>query len=327
MRFFPLLLLLAFALPACDSGGDDGDDPGQQPPSDVNTLTQTLGIANATRIAGPAPTPSASAAAPDIDNGAAELVVGPGGTVTVSFSVDGASSRLARGGSPLAGFFLQLTGADSYIDAPLAQFTDGVGSFQFDLPAGTAEGDFEINYCVYTDDDDDGEADLISNVISTGIQIDGDAGDAGSFGLGSSSVSLQGGGGFSGSAYSYASGGQLIVWMFDGTPEQYGDDATRAFYFVLDGVSSTGTYALGGEQSNAAFYLDYTNEQNPTFLLASAGTVRVTSFGNRVAGTFDVSGTDLGSGGGSRSVTGSFDAVRNVGEIPTTPARGALIFD
>ena len=322
MRRFPLLLLLAFALPACDSGGGDGPD--EPTPSDVNALTQALGIAGATRIAGAAPTPSASAAAPDIDNGAAQLVVGPGGTVTVSFSVDGA--RLARGGSPLAGFFLQLTGADSYIDAPLAQFTGGVGSFQFDLPAGTAEGDFEINYCVYTDDDDDGEADLISNVISTGVQIDGDAGDAGSFGLGSSVVNVQGAGRFSGSAYSYAFGGeQLAVWMFDGTPEQYGEDATRAFYFALDGVGSTGSYSLGGDDgSNVAFYLDFADEQNPTYLIATSGSVQITSFGDRVAGTFDVSGTDLGSGGGSRSVTGSFEAVRNVGEIPTAPARGAL---
>ena len=319
MRRFPLLVLLALALPACDSGGDDGGDPGQPPPSDVNALTQALGIAGATRIAGPAPTPSASAAAPDIDNGAAELVVGPGGTVTVSFSVDGASSRLARGGSPLAGFFLQLTGADSYIDAPLAQFTDGVGSFQFDLPAGTAEGDFEINYCVYTDDDGDGTADLISNVISTGIQVDGEAGDAGSFGLGSSVVNVQGGGGFSGSAYSYAFGDQLVVIMVDGTLEDYGDESRRAFYFGLQGVDRAGTYAIGGaEGANVALYFDDLDQQNPTYLIASSGSVQVTSFGDRVAGTFDVTGSDF-LGGGSRSITGSFEAVRNIGDQPRRP--------
>ena len=311
MRRFPLYLLLTLALPACDSGGDgDGDGDGLNP-SDANALTQALAIAGASQIDGNAPAPSASADAPDIANGASLLTVGPGGTATVSFSVDGAAS--------LVGFFLQVTGADAYIDAPLTQLSGGIGTFQFDLPAGTDEGDFELNYCVYTDSDGDGEPDFISNVLSTDVEIDDAAGDAGSFGLGSSSVSLQGGGGFSGSAYSYAIGGDLVVILVDGTLEQYGEDATRAFYLSLEGVDGTGTYSLGGdEQANVAVYLDYTDEQNPDFLIATSGSVRVTSFGDRVAGTFSAEGVDF-AGGGSRSISGSFEAVRNVGDIPAEP--------
>ena len=324
MRRLPLLLLLsAFALPACDSSDGDGSDG--LDPADADALTQALAIAGAARIDGSAPAPSTDPDAPDIANAASALTLGPGGTATVSFSVDGADG--------LAGFFLQLTGADAYIDAPLAQFDpgSGIGTFQFDLPAGVDEGGFELNYCVYTDDDDDGEPDLISNVLSTDVDVQNGAGDAGSYGLGTSQVSLQGGGGFAGSAYSFLQGDQLTVVMVDGTLDEYSNNASRGFYFVIDGVDGTGTYAfddLDDEQYNLAYYIDYRDQQNFDFLVSTGGSVRLTSFGDRVAGTFDVQGTPfLGGGGGARTITGSFEAVRNVGDVPDAPVADGPVAD
>ena len=324
MRRFPLLLLAsALALPACDSGGGDGPDG--LDPADADALTQALAIDGAQRIDGNAPAPSPDPAAPAIANAVSALTLGPGRTATVSFSVDGA-------GAP-AGFFLQLTGAASYVDAPLAQFdaSSGVATFAFDLPAGVGEGGFEVNYCVYTDDDDDGEPDLISNVLSTDVGVQDGAGDAGSYGLGTSRVSLQGGGGFSGSAYSFLQGDQLTVVMIDGTLDAYDDEVRRAFYFIIDGVDGTGTYAfdeLDSEAYNLAYYIDYTDQQNIDFLASVGGSVRLTSFGARVAGTFDIEGTDfLGTGGGTRSITGSFEAVRDVGDVPDAPVSARPVAD
>ena len=308
-RFLPLLAL-ALALPACDSSDGDGSDG--LDPADADALTQALAIAGAARIDGSAPAPSTDPDAPDIANAASALTLGPGGTATVSFSVDGADG--------LAGFFLQLTGADAYIDAPLAQFDpgSGIGTFQFDLPAGVDEGGFELNYCVYTDDDDDGEPDLISNVLSTDVDVQNGAGDAGSTGLGTSTVSI-GGEAFAGSAYAYQVGGQLALYLFDGDPGTYAAGAGRAAYFSLTGADGTGAYAVDGQQ-NAAVYLDYRQGQPRQFLIGSGGTVTLDQVTGRLVGSFDVSGTDLAGGGGSFS--GSFDAVLNVGQVPTVPGGG-----
>jgi hypothetical protein len=220
----------------------------------------------------------------------------------------------------LAGFFLQVTGADGYIDAPLSAFSGGVGSFAFDVPAGVGPGDFEVNYCVYTDDDEDGEADLISNVISTGIEVAAGAGDAGSTGLGSSTVTVAGET-FAGSAYAYLGGDQLFLWMSDGDPSTYTGAESRLFYLLLNPVDGTGAYAIDGAQ-NAAAYLDSRAGAARAFFVATGGTVQIDGLSGRVTGSFDLTGTDL-SGTDAGSIAGSFDAVLNVGPTPPIPGGGA----
>ena len=212
----------------------------------------------------------------------------------------------------LAGFFLQLTGADSYIDAPLTQLAGGIGTFQLDLPEGVGEGDFEVNYCVYTGAP--GAPTLISNVISTGIDVDGAAGDAGSTGLGASTVTV-GEESFAGSAYAYLGGSQLFLWMSDGDPAAYIPQDARLFYLVLNAVDGAGTYAVDGQATLAA-YLDSRGDA-PQLLVADAGTVQIDRLEGRVTGRFDVSGTDLG--GGAGTAAGQFDAVLNVGAAPPIP--------
>ena len=146
-------------------------------PSDANSLSNALIIANATEINGPLPQPSDSETAPRIEGNVPEIISSNGSTFLLPFQYSATNS--------LAGYYIQIRGADSYYDLPYTGLAPdivqvgvetvgapaapliGAGStlITVGLPQNVGVGFFETVYGVY---DDQGQT---SNFIDTVIEV------------------------------------------------------------------------------------------------------------------------------------------------------------
>ena len=146
-------------------------------PSDANTLSSALIIGDATEINGPLPQPSDSDTAPRIEGNVPEIISSNGSTFLLPFRYSATNN--------LAGYYIQIRGADSYYDLPYTGLAPdivrvdagapgapaapsvGVGNtlISVGLPQNVGVGFFETVYGVY---DDQGQT---SNFIDTVIEV------------------------------------------------------------------------------------------------------------------------------------------------------------
>ncbi len=158
--------------------GPEGDpvEVSEIDPSDADMLSGALIIADATRINEPLPQPSDSDTAPKIEGNIPEIISSNGSTFLLPFQYSATNS--------LAGYYIQIRGADSYYDLPYTGLSPdivqvdaeaaaapsvavGAGStfIAVGLPQNVGVGFFETVYGVY---DDQGQT---SNFIDTVIEV------------------------------------------------------------------------------------------------------------------------------------------------------------
>ena len=146
-------------------------------PSDANALSNALIIADSTPINGTLPQSSDSATAPKIEGNVPEIISSNGSTFLLPFRYSAPND--------LAGYYVQIRGADSYFDLPYTGLSPdiipvnagvrgapaapsaGAGNtlIAVGLPQNVGVGFFETVYGVY---DDQGQT---SNFIDTVIEV------------------------------------------------------------------------------------------------------------------------------------------------------------
>lgn len=158
---FITILSLAGLFLFITSCSKDEKEPEFIDPADVEALSRVLVMPDGTdRNDGTAPSPSASATAPTVNNPLNLVTSSNGSTAPLEFNYDNVNGDLA-------GCYIQIPGTDTYFTVPYNANAGLSGSLAvpIGIPANVLDGSFDLNFCVY---DDEGQ---VSNVVSTQINV------------------------------------------------------------------------------------------------------------------------------------------------------------
>lgn len=131
-------------------GSDGGDDkPGLIDPSDSDALSEVLIMPGGTdQRSGNPPTTTVTPETPEVDAITPEITSSNGNTFVLVFSYSGVTGDLA-------GAYIQVNGAGTYFDINFAAGSGSSGqiSIPIGIPTNVDEGEFDLDFSIYDEDD------------------------------------------------------------------------------------------------------------------------------------------------------------------------------
>jgi hypothetical protein len=132
-------------------GSDDNENDGvvkDIDPSDANALSQVLVMPDGVdQTSGNLPTPTTAPETPDVEAVTPEITSSNGNTFVLVFSYSNVEGNLA-------GIYVQVAGANSHFNVPVAAGSGSSGqiSLPIGIPTNVLEGAFALNFSIYDGD-------------------------------------------------------------------------------------------------------------------------------------------------------------------------------
>ncbi|HEY3403315.1 MAG TPA: hypothetical protein VGK59_08015 [Ohtaekwangia sp.] len=143
-----LMVVLVQCCLSCGSDGGD-DKPGLIDPSDSDALSEVLIMPGGTdQRSGNPPTTTVTPETPEVDAITPEITSSNGNTFVLVFSYSGVTGDLA-------GAYIQVNGAGTYFDINFAAGSGSSGqiSIPIGIPTNVDEGEFDLDFSIYDEDD------------------------------------------------------------------------------------------------------------------------------------------------------------------------------
>lgn len=154
------LLVGAVLLDSCKKSKED-PLPETIDPADANLLSRVLVVPDGTtRTNGELPTPSSGSGNPSVTANVENWITSNGSTFPMSF-------RYTNVQSNLAGFYLQVQGANSYFKIPFSGTSNvsGTITLPIGLPTNVLAGNFRVLFCIYD------RSGRVSNSVANSVDV------------------------------------------------------------------------------------------------------------------------------------------------------------